>query len=372
MAQTTIRPVKNSSDINKFIKMMWDIYRGDEHWVPPLLMDRKMLMDTRKNPFYKHADTEFFLAEQNGKVVGRIAAIINHTHNEFHNEKIGHFGFYECINDKEVSKQLFDTVKKYFKSKGISKMLGPMNPSTNDECGLLVDGFDSPPMVLMTYNPKYYINLFESEGLTKAKDLYAYFLHKDKVYSDKLQRVAKLVQEKEQITFRSLNMKDFNNEVSRIKQMYNDAWERNWGFVPMNDAEFDYLAKQLKSIVDPDLVVMAEKNSKPIGFALSLPDINIPLKYNKSGALLPGIFHLLTKKKKINQVRIITLGVIKEFQRGGTASVLFLETANRSIAKGYYQGEASWILEDNVMMNRSAEMLNSVRYKTYRVYEESF
>ncbi|MBM4166815.1 MAG: hypothetical protein FJ218_07885 [Ignavibacteria bacterium] len=368
----TIRTVKTSSDVHKFIKMMWDIYRGDKHWVPPLLMDRKMLMDTKKNPFYKHADTEFFLAEQNGKVVGRIAAIINHTHNEFHNEKIGHFGFYECINDKEVSAKLFEAVKFFFKSKGISKILGPMNPSTNDECGLLVDGFDASPMVLMTYNPRYYVDLFETEGLQKTKDLYAYFLDGNTVMSEKLIRVSEIVRKREDITFRSLNMKDFRNEIQRIQEIYNNAWEKNWGFVPMDDEEFSYLAKQLKTIVVPELVIIAEKKSRPVGFALSLPDINIALKYNKKGTLLGGVYQLFRRKKEINQVRIITLGVVKDFRTSGIASVLFYETARRAIIKGYSKGEASWILEDNVMMNRSADMLNATRYKTYRIYEMSF
>ncbi|MBS4027218.1 MAG: hypothetical protein KGZ58_01165 [Ignavibacteriales bacterium] len=337
-----------------------------------MIMDRKMLMDTKKNPFYKHAETEFFLAEQNGKIVGRIAAIINHTHNEFHDENVGFFGFYECINDKDVSKKLFDEVKVWLKARGVSTMRGPMNPSTNDECGLLIDSFDLPPLVLMTYNPKYYVDLFEAEGLQKLKDLYAYFLDGKTVMSDKLIRVGEAMKKREDLVFRPINMKDFKHEVNLIKEVYNDAWEKNWGFVPMNDEEFDYLAKQMKQIVDPDLVIIAEKKSRPIGFALSLPDINIPLRCNKNGGLLGGIFHLLTKKKQINWVRIITLGVIKEFQRSGAASVLFYETAKRGIAKGYNFGEASWVLEDNMMMNRSAVMLNAKRYKTYRIYEKSF
>jgi GNAT superfamily N-acetyltransferase len=368
----TIRAVRTSSDVKNFIKMMWHIYRDDMVWVPPLVMDRKMLMDKKKNPFYKHAEAEFFLAERNGEVVGRIAAIINHAHNAFHEENIGHFGFYESIDNAEVSSMLFDAVKQWLKKRGISKMLGPMNPSTNDECGLLIHGFELPPMVLMTYNPRYYIDLFEAEGLAKEKDLFAYFLDGKEVFSDKLVRVATMVQQREKITFRSMNMKDFETEVQRIKIVYNNAWSRNWGFVPMNDEEFDYLAKQLKQIVNPKLVVIAEKNNEPIGFALSLPDINIALRYNNRGGLIGGIYQLLRRKKEINQVRVITLGVNKEYQSGGTASVLFYETAKRAVENGYGCGEASWILEDNLMMNRSAEMLNAHRYKTYRIYQQSF
>jgi GNAT superfamily N-acetyltransferase len=368
----TVFPVRKAKDVKRFIKLLWLIYRGDPNWVPPIKMDRKQLMDVKRNPFYKHADVEFFLAYKNGKIVGRIAAIINRTHNEFHNEHIGHFGFFESINDPEVSAKLFEAVKLFFKARGISKMLGPMNPSTNDECGLLVDGFDFSPMVLMTYNPRYYLDLFEAEGLQKTKDLYAYFLEDKKVMSEKLVRVSEMVKKREDMTFRTLNMKDFRNEIQRIQEIYNDAWEKNWGFVPMNNEEFSYLAKQMKTIVVPELVIIAEKNSRPIGFALSLPDINIALKYNTKGTLLGGVYQLFRRKKEINQVRIITLGVVKDFRNSGAASVLFYETARRAIIKGYTKGEASWILEDNVMMNRSAEMLNATRYKTYRMYEKNF
>ncbi|MGC8595313.1 MAG: hypothetical protein ACP5US_03680 [Candidatus Kryptoniota bacterium] len=372
MSSVTIEPVRTRKDLSAFIKLPWKIYQNDPYWVPPLLMDRKKLLDTKKNPFYKHSEIELFLAKKDGEVVGRNAAIINYNHNKFHNEEIGFFGFFESINDQSVANALFDAAKNWLIKKGFSAMRGPMNPSTNDEIGLLVEGFDSSPVILMTYNPKYYLDLFSNYGLKKEKDLLAYHVSADRVFTEKLERVARMIVRKEGVTFRSINMKDFKNEVARIKYVYNEAWSKNWGFVPMTDEEFDFLAADLKQIVVPDLAIMAEVNGKPVGFALSLPDINIALKHNKSGRLLPGLYHLLTKKKKINWVRIIILGVIHSYQQTGIAAVLFYETAKRATRLGYYDGEASWVLEDNVMMNRSAELLNAEKYKTYRIYKMEF
>ena len=369
MENISVLPVRSKSDEKRFIRFLWDIYANDPLWVPPLMMDREKLIDRKKNPFYAHSDMELFLAERNGKIVGRIGAIVNHNHNKEHNENIGFFGFYESINDQAVANALFDAAKKYLKSKGVTAVRGPANPSVNDEYGLLVEGFDRSPVVLMMYNPPYYATLFEKCGFKKVKDLYAYLLDQDTVYSERFVRFNELVKQREGLTFRSVDMKHFKEEVDRIKVMYNKAWSKNWGAVPMTDAEFDALAADLKPVVVPDLIIMAEAKGKPIGFALSLPDINVPLKYNKSGGLLTGLYHLYTKKKLIDLVRIIVLGVIPEQQRTGAAGVLFYETAVRAKKLGYKYGEASWVLEDNIMMNRAAEMMSGQRYKTYRIYE---
>jgi GNAT superfamily N-acetyltransferase len=369
MENIIIRPVVSKQDVRTFIRLLWKIYKNDPTWVPPLMMDRKKLMDKEKNPFYKHTDAEFFLAERDGEVVGRIAAIINHNHNKEHHENIGFYGFFESINDQDVASALFDTAKNWLKQRGVTAMRGPMNPSVNDEIGLLIEGFDLPPVVMMTYNPPYYIKLHETYGLKKVKDLYAYDLNQDEVYSEKFNRVAEIVKKRNSITFRSLKMKDFANEVKRVKKVYNGAWAYNWGAVPMTDEEFDALAVDLKPVVVPDLVIMVEKNGELIGFAISIPDINIALKYNKSGMLLTGLYHLYTKKKKINRVRIVVLGVLPEYKNTGAASVLFYETAVQARRLGYYYGEASWILEDNVMMVRAAEAMHAHLYKKYRLYE---
>ena len=335
MENISVLPVRTKSDEKRFIRFLWDIYANDPLWVPPLMMDREKLIDKKKNPFYAHSDMELFLAERNGKVVGRIGAIVNHNHNKEHNENIGFFGFYESINDQSVANALFDAAKKYLQSKGVTAMRGPANPSVNDEYGLLVEGFDRSPVVLMTYNPPYYGTLFEKYGFKKLKDLYAYLLDQETVYSERFVRFNELVKQREGLTFRSVDMKHFKEEVDRIKVIYNKAWSKNWGAVPMTDAEFDALAADLKPVVVPDLIIMAEAKGKPIGFALSLPDINVPLKFNKNGGLLTGLYHLYTKKKLIDLVRIIVLGVIPEQQRTGAAGVLFYETAVRAKKLGY-------------------------------------
>lgn len=370
MAAFTVRPVRTSSDTRRFIDLIYELYRDDPHWVPPLRMDREKLIDTKKNPFYTHAEMELFLAERDGKVIGRIGAIVNHNHNKEHKDKVGFFGFFECVNDQQVANALFDEAKKFLRSKGMDAMRGPANPSVNDEYGLLVDGFDSPPVVLMTYNPRYYETLILNYGLKKEKDLYAYLLDQNDVYTDKFVRANEIVKQRNSLTFRAINMKDFKNEVKRIKEVYNAAWQYNWGAVAMTDAEFDALADDLKAVVEPELVLIAEAKGKMVGFGLSLPDINVRLKGNRNGGLIGGLLRLLVFKKKVDLCRIIVLGVLPEYQKSGAAGVLFYETAVRAKKLGYQYGEASWILEDNVMMNRAAEAMQGKRYKTYRIYQQ--
>ncbi|MBI3585767.1 MAG: hypothetical protein HY088_01395 [Ignavibacteriales bacterium] len=369
MSEIRIRPVTTTKDRDQFIRFLWTIYEGNPYWVPPLWMDRRKLMDKKKNPFYQHADAEFFIAERDGAMVGRIAAIVNHNHNKEHNENMGFFGFFECVNDQHVANALFDTAKSYLKQKGATAMRGPANPSVNDEYGLLVEGFNVTPTLLMPYNPEYYPKLIEAYGFKKSKDLYAYLLSQDTVYSEKLERVNNLVKERNKLTFRSLNMKNFDSDVGLIKELYNRAWEKNWGAVPMTGAEIDAMAADLKPVVVPDLIIFAEVKGKPIGFALSVPDINIPLKYNTKGRLLPGLARLFLHKKEINIVRIIALGVLPEYAATGAAGVLFYETAVKAKRLGYRYGEASWVLEDNVRMVKAADMMNGKISKRYRLYE---
>ncbi len=369
MSAIDIRTAASKQDLKKFVKFPWIIYKDDPQWVPPLLMDRRKLIDKEKNPFYKHSEAEFFLAYRNNEIVGRIAAIINHNHNKEHKENIGFFGFFECINDQEVASALFQTVKQWLKERGVTAVRGPANPSVNDEYGLLIDGFNRSPIILMPYNPPYYAKLIEGAGLTKVKDLYAYHVSKDRSLNERLTNISERARQREGLTFRTINMKEFDKEVVVIKSLYNRAWQYNWGAVPMTDEEFDYLAADLKQIIVPELVVLAEYKGEPVGFSLSIPDLNIALKYNKGGYLLPAIVRMLVHKKKINWARILVLGVVPERLKTGAASVLFYETARRCIENGYPDGEAGWVLEDNVMMNRAAEFLNADRYKTYRLYQ---
>lgn len=373
MSDIKIRKVESKSDLMKFIKLPWLVYKNDPYWVPPLIMDRKKMLNKEKHPFYKHAQADFFLAEKNGQIVGRIAAIKNDLHNQHHNDKTGFFGFFECINDQQVANALFDTAKKWLQEKGCDNMRGPANPSSNDEWGMLLDGFDDEPRILMTYNPKYYLDLCDNYGFTKAKDLYAYKLENEKVVaSEKLKRVAEIARQRSGLVIKQLDMKNFEADLVKVKEVYNKAWAPNWGFIPMTEEELDAMAEDLKQLAEPSLVLFGEIDGKNVGFALVMLDYNYIFK-KMNGKLFPfGFLKLLSKKEKseIKWCRIITLGLIPEFQKKGLDAVFYWEIVNRAAAKGILLGEASWILEDNEMMNRGArDVMNGTVYKKYRIYD---
>ncbi len=370
MSDVKIKTVESKNDLMDFIKFPWKIYKGDDNWVPPLIADRKKILSKEKNPFFEHAEAEYYLAEKNGEVVGRIAAIKNDLHNKIHKDKIGFFGFFESINDQEVANALFDKAKEWLKGKGFDTMRGPANPSFNDEVGMLLEGFDDSPRILMTYNPKYYLDLCDAYGFKKSKDLYAYKIETEKIRaSEKIKRVSELARKRYKLKIRQLNMKDFDNELERVKFVYNKAWEPNWGFVPLTDKEIDAMAKDLKPLVEPSIVLFGEIGDQLVGFALCMLDYNRILK-EMNGKLFPfGIIKLFTLKKKIKWARIIILGVIPEFQKKGLDSVFYSEIVERADRIGINLGEASWILEDNDMMNRGAEAMNGSIYKKYRIYD---
>jgi len=370
-----IKPVRSPGDRHRFVEFPYQLYRTDPHWIAPLRMAQKDILNTKRHPFYKTSDVEMFLARRDGRVVGRIMAILNRAHNEFHNERTGFFGFLEVENDKYVAAALLDASREWVRSHGAEVIRGPVNPSTNYECALLVDGFDLDPMVMMTYNLPYYAELLESYGMKKAMDLYAYDIGVEYFnHSNKLQRVAERLRKKSNISVRTVKMKDFKNEVRIIRDVYNDAWSNNWGFVPMSEEEFDHLAKDLKQIVDPRVVLIAEQTiegapPRAVGFLLAVPDINYALK-KISGRLLPlGLLKLLWHSRKITQIRVITMGGIREFQNLGLGSMFLDEIYRRGPGAGFPTGEMSWVLENNVMMNRAAELIGGRRTKTYRIYE---
>ncbi|MCU0454039.1 MAG: hypothetical protein MUE68_10310 [Bacteroidetes bacterium] len=369
MSPIVIRPVRTKADRKLFIEIQWMLNQHQPAWVPPLRMDRWKLTDREKNPFYKHADTEFYIAERGGAPVGRIGAIVNHNHNREHDESMGFFGFFESVDDRAVAHALLDAARAFVKAHGATQFRGPVTPSVNDEYGLLVEGFDKTPAVLMAYNPPYYGGLLEGYGLTKVKDLLAFLMDQETVYSDRLDRANRLVRERHGIELRPIDMKRFREDVELLKEVYNRAWSKNWGAVPMTDDEMDALAADLKPVIVPDLVLYAFKQGKVVGFALSLPDINQALRFNRSGGLVTGLWHLWMKKKHIDTVRIIALGTLPEFVNTGAAGVLFYETAVRAKRLGYRYGEASWVLEDNLPMVKSAGALNGVISKRYRLYQ---
>ena len=365
--------VNKRAERKRFIKSQWAFYKNDPKWVPPLIAEKLGDMDPSKNPFYKHSEIQLFLAERNGKTAGRIAAIVNYNHNKTHNDKLGFFGYFECEDNQETADKLFDEAAKWLRTKGMDTMRGPENPSMNDEIGLLIDGYELPPLILMTYNPKYYLKLIENNGFEKSKDIYAYWLQEG-YESEKLLRLKDLISKRFDIKYREVNTKNkdqFKKYINSIKEVYNSAWEPNWGFVKWTDEEMDHLAVGLKQIADTKTAIIMDINGELAGFGIGLPDINQCLIHNKSGSLLGALWHIVTKKKKINAARIIALGIIPKYQNYGLDAVLYYELGHRCINQGYINGEASWVLEDNEKMNRAAtQTMNGKLYKKYRLFDK--
>jgi GNAT superfamily N-acetyltransferase len=346
--------------------------------VPWLYFERLEFLDKRKNPFFEHAEADYFIARRDGAAVGSIAALVNHRHNEFQEENVAHFGIFEVLDDREAALALLETACEWARARGVDKIVGPMNLSTNDECGTLIDGFDSPPVVLMTYNPPYYLDFFEEAGFSKAMDLLAWHAELEKVLDElppKVERVVNRVRDRYDLKIRPINMKDWDNEVARIKDIYNSAWERNWGFVPMTDAEIDHLANGLKMIIDPAVVFIVEKQEKAVGFSLSLPDVNQPLGRIRPGPSVLGSYlgagRMFLTRYKTNLVRVFALGVKEQYRVRGVDALLYYQTALAARERGYKYAEMSWILENNDMMNRSIAMMGGEVYKKYRIYEKA-
>ena len=336
---TLIREVQTKRDKDRFIRFPWKIYRDNPNWVPPLIIERRAFLNPKENPFFDHAEVRLFLASDGaGNDVGRIAAIVNHNHVKTHNENAGFFGLFESIKDQEVARALFDAAAGFLRSRGMKIMRGPENMSINDDVGLLIKGFDLPPALMMPYNPPYYEALVESYGFSKAMDLYAYFGVTDGTIPERLERAAEIGQKRYRYAIRTIDMKNFAGEVERIRQIYNQAWEQNWGAVAMTDREFDHLAKDLKLIIAPELCLLAEVDGKPAGFSLALPDFNQVL-IHLNGRLFPlGLFKLLYFKRRITRVRIITMGVLPEYRRMGIDMAFIRETYKGCLKRTGPQG----------------------------------
>lgn len=362
--------VEKAKDLNRFIRLPWEIYKNDPNWVPPLIKDVKFKLDRARHPFFDHAKMELFMAIQGKHVVGRIAVILDERHNEFHQEHTGFFGMFECIENDDVAQALFSTAESWCREEGMDRIRGPVNLSMNDECGFLLEGFDSSPVIMMTYNPKYYLDLSERYGFVKAKDLYAYKKGEVGVVG----RIAKLVERVRQhhnVVVRHVDMKRYDEEVGIIKEIYNAAWELNWGFVPMTSRETDLLAKELKPILDPELVLFAEIDGQPVGVSITIPDYNQVLK-RLNGRLGPiSLLKFLYYRKKIDGVRSIVFGIKKEFRNTGINTLLYYETEMAGCRLGYEWCEMSWNLEDNDLINRFDAAIGGKLYKKYRIVEKS-
>ena len=361
-----------ASQRKKFIDFPHDLYANDPNYVPEIYIGQKELLSPKKNPFFKHSKVQCFLAYQNNKIVGRVAAIYNRNYNEYADRNVGFFGLYDVIDDYEVSKALLDQVVSWCSTEKVTAIVGPTNFTTNDTAGLLVEGYEVPPTVMMVYNKPYYLDHLEKYGFGKSKDLLAYEVTESEV-NMKSVKLAGMLQERlgrKGITIRDVNMKRLDEEIIGVRDIYRAAWDKNWGFVPATNEEFDHLAESLKLIIDPQFVQIAEHEGKMIGFALAIPDINQITINIKKGRLLPtGIFKLLLGKKKVKKIRIILLGVIEDYRKMGIEGVFYAKIISNGLAKGVHTAEASWILEDNEMMNKGLQNINARVTKRYRILE---
>lgn len=365
-----IKIVESNQDLMKFIKLPWEIYKNDHYWIPPLVSEVKTLLDEKKNPFWEHAEKILFIIEKDGEPVGRIAGIIDRNFIQFHEELCGFFAFYESTNDVEVANSLLSVVKNWLKGKGMKKVIGPTAPSTNDEMGLLYKGYDSSPYLMMPYNPKYYIELMDKIRMKKAKDLNAYLVNSADLPHDRLERINQIVYKRiPNLVVRKIDMKKLDRDVGYAHEIYNLAWEKNWGFVPWTKKEFYEQYKRLKDLLLPDTTLIATINGKPVGMLIGVPNYNEILK-DFDGKLGPvQMIKFLLRRNKIKTMRIMIMGVIKEYRNKGIEGIMYHEIIKNGMKKGYHVGEFSWILEDNVMMCRAAEMLGGKLYKQYRVFE---
>jgi len=372
MAAVEIVEVESPSQLKKFITYPNQLYKGDPNYVAPLISERLEFFDKQKNPFYQTATTKEYLAMREGKIVGRIGTCVNYAHNQHHLEKVGFFGFLDLIDDYEVLTMMMRVAMINLKKIGMEKLRGPVSYSTNHECGVLIEGFDSPPKIMMTYNQPYLPNLLEKFGFKKAMDLHAYRITKEMSIPERVTEIAEKLLNRVGATIRPMKMSRFDDEVEKIHQIYNAAWEENWGFVPMTKEEFFYLGKNLKQIVDPKVALIVEVDKKPIGFALALPDINQAL-IKLHGKLFPfGLIKLLWNTKisnKIDSLRVLTMGVIPEYRGRGLDMVLYSRIHTDAVKAGYNWAEMSWILETNQPMNNAIERMGAQLYKKYRIVE---
>lgn len=355
--------------VDDFIRFPLDLYSKDPFFVPQLNSDMRSLF-SQKNPFYQHAEIKYFIALRNGKIAGRIAAFVNNRHNEFHREKTGFFGFFDCVDDSSVSDALYSKAVEFLRGKEMESMRGPMNFSTNEECGILLEGFDEPPFIMMPYNRPYYIELSEKFGMKKIKDLYAYIYKVQDDMPEKVYRVAAIA-EKRGLSVRPINMKRFKEDMMIFREVYHSAWQDNWGFIPMTEEELQYSAERLKQIIVPEMTLIAEKDGVPIGFFGLVPDFNSVLQH-MNGKLNPvTIAKALYYSRKIKDLRVMLLGIRKEFRNKGVEALLY-KHGWPPIKRGKYERvEFSWILEDNIPVQRTIEIFGGRVYKKYRIYQIS-
>jgi len=374
MPQIEVTQVNSPKERDAFIKFPWGIYANDPAWVPPLLLERKEFL-SRKHPFYLHGDSAQFLARVGGEIVGRIMASDDPNYNALHGTNVGCFGLFESIDDPQVVAALFEAAAKWLRGKGRDEIMGPIDYSTNYVCGLLIDGFKHPPTLLTSHNPPYYRKLIEAWGFEKAMDLYAWWFSNPADARDRLRRLMSRMKNRQPAAIRPADLKNLEDEGRRIREIYNQAWQKNWGFVPFTEAEIEGMTKELKPIVESDLTLFAEIDGQPVGFILAVRDINVVLQ-KVNGRLtwfgLPiGLAKLLYYKSRIRKGRLIALGVVEKYRRHGIAEALVLRVLEEAMIKRGMTGELSLTLENNFMINRFLEAIGAEKYKSYRIYRRA-
>jgi len=367
----TVHQVDGGRDLTEFIRFPLRLYSDSEYYVPHLEIERRSFFNPAKNPFYSHAEVALFLVRSGkGETLGRISAHIDHHFNDLHETRTGHFGFFDCIDEHEAAATLLTAAEDWLRRRGMNSLLGPLNFTTNDEVGTLVEGFDGLPFLMTPYNHPHYGPLLEDCSLTKARDLFAYYLTYSGTTPHFVRKLGERTRKSNRITIRTLDMKRFKEELALVKRIYNDAWDKNWGFVPLTDDQIDHLAADLKPLVNPELVYFAFVDGEPAGFFMALPDYNV-LFHKMKGKLFPfGILRLLFGRRSINRLRVLTMGVAKKFRHLGIEMVMIDEIYRRGPENGFAFGELSWILEDNDVMNRIARRLCGEPYRVYRVYRK--
>ena len=375
MPEIEISQVSSRRDRDAFIKFQWRIYTNDRAWVPPLIIERKAFLNPDRHPFYKHGDAALFLARHNGEVVGRIMASDDPNYNSLHQSNVGCFGLFESIDDPDVATALSQAAAGWLRKKGRTEIMGPIDYSTNYVCGLLIDGYQFAPTILTAHNPPYYRELIERCGFAKEKDWYAWWFADPAKAAARLRPLTERFRKRWPVTIRAGNLKNIREESRRLRQIYNQAWEKNWGFVPFTEAEFQFMTHELKQLVIPEFTLIAEVGDEPVGFILCVPDINVALRHI-NGRLatfgLPiGLVKLLYYKSRTRTARLIALGVIEKYRRSGIAEMLVLRIVEDAMIKRGFTGELSLTLEDNVMINRFVEAIGAERYKTYRIFKRT-
>ena len=371
MSQLVVKPVESAADRRAFLHYPWELYRGDPNWVPPLRGNQRELLGYKRHPFYDDAEIQTFLARRGPQVVGRIAAIVNHAHNRKFNEKRGFFGFFECEENHDTSGELFSAAKSWLRAKGMTAIRGPMNPSMNYECGLLIEGFDSPPTFMMTYNRPYYQRLIEACGLAKVQDMYAFWGHVDMLdgLDQKLAFIIAECQRRFQVHLRHLDRSRFDQEVRMFLDIYNQSLVGTWGFVPISEAETAHMAAGLKHLIVPEMTTVAEVEGRPVGAVFGLLDYNPRIK-QIDGRLFPfGFLRLLWNRKGLKRVRLISTNVIPEYQKWGLG-LLILSNLVPSIKDwGIEECEFSWVLESNTLSYGTLKRGGAKITKTYRIFD---